>query len=373
MRTSIAQRMIDTGGRSTGFDYMRLLLAVAILCWHSVVTSYGGDVQDAVAAGPARPLIAVMLPAFFTLSGFLVAGSLTRTRTLGMFLGLRALRIFPALAVESLIAALIVGPLLTTDTLAQYVSDPRFHAYFLNLLGLPQYFLPGVFQNTPFPRVNGQLWTVPVEMHCYLLIAGLSLLGATKKRELVLFAGGLFLVGLVIWWFIIDPTGFFRVMGPLPGGLLEVSFLAGVAIHLYADRLPWRWSWGLAGLVIGLLLLAHPAGQWLAVIPLAYATVFFGLTNPPKSGPLRGADFSYGIFLYGFVVQQTFMALCPWGRHWWINIAVCLPATTIVAALSWRFVEKPALSLKGRLAQLEALWLARPKRSRAVSTTQASA
>src|ERR1700761_3676596 len=114
MLKTIQDRISETGGRSTGFDYMRLVLALAILGWHSIVTCYGSVAQDAVGASPARPLIALLLPAFFALSGFLVAGSLERSRTIPMFLGLRALRILPALAVESLISALIIGPLLTT-------------------------------------------------------------------------------------------------------------------------------------------------------------------------------------------------------------------------------------------------------------------
>jgi peptidoglycan/LPS O-acetylase OafA/YrhL len=127
MQTTIAQRMIETGGRPTGFDYLRLALAVLIVCSHSVVMSYGLEVQTVVTSAPWRPLTAVLLPAFFALSGFLVAGSLERSRTIGMFVGLRALRIYPALAVESLVAALILGPLLTTRSLGTYFSDQELH------------------------------------------------------------------------------------------------------------------------------------------------------------------------------------------------------------------------------------------------------
>ncbi len=364
--TTIAQRMTETGGRPTGFDYLRLGLAVSILCWHSVVTCYGSDVQTAVDSSLARPLMAVLLPAFFALSGFLVASSLERSKTIGMFLGLRAIRIFPALAVESLIAALILGPLLTTRPVLAYFADPQFHAYFLNILGDPHFYLPGVFTSTPFNQVNSQLATIPYELKCYIMLTALALLGAVRRPAVLLWAT-LALTALGVGWAAITaPHDLTAVGGPVAGSLLIVSFLAGVLIYLYRERIAWRWSWGVGSLILGLLLLDVPVGENLAVFPLAYATVFFGLTNAPKTGVLRGADYSYGIFLYGFAVQQTYVLLAPDGRHWWLNIAVTLPATAAVAALSWHLVEKPALGLRTQLARLEARWLARPRRAPAL-------
>ena len=60
---------------------------------------------------------------FFCLSGFLVAGSLERCRTPISFAGLRIFRIFPALVVEVLLSALILGPLLTHYSLKMYFMN----------------------------------------------------------------------------------------------------------------------------------------------------------------------------------------------------------------------------------------------------------
>jgi peptidoglycan/LPS O-acetylase OafA/YrhL len=371
MSTTIAQRMVATGGRPTGFDYMRLVLAILIVCWHSVVTSYGDAVQVAVSSTPARPLVAVLLPAFFTLSGFLVAGSLERCKTIGTFVGLRALRIYPALAVESLIAALILGPLMTTKPLGAYFADPVFHRYFMNILGDPQFMLPGVFKTNPLDLVNSQLWTIPYELRCYVVLTALALLGAARRPMMLLTATAAYMV-----WGIADtvlhyPFYLTYTAGPAPAWLLLANFLTGVLIYLWRERIPWKWSWGVAALVGALVLYDIPAGHYAAVPLASYATVFFGLTNPPKTGFLKGADYSYGIYLYGSIVQQTFMALAPWGRHWWINIAVSVPAAAAVAALSWHLVEKPALGLKSQLAKLEARWLARSPKATAKSAAQA--
>jgi peptidoglycan/LPS O-acetylase OafA/YrhL len=102
---TIADRIAATGGRATGFDYMRIVLAVSIIAYHTIATCYGKAAEREITSGVFRAPIAMLLPMFFALSGFLVAGSLERSRTLVMFLGLRAVRIFPALAVEIALSA----------------------------------------------------------------------------------------------------------------------------------------------------------------------------------------------------------------------------------------------------------------------------
>jgi peptidoglycan/LPS O-acetylase OafA/YrhL len=50
---------------------------------------------------------------FFALSGFLVAGSFERCKTIVSFGGLRVLRLMPALAVDTVLGALLLGPIFT--------------------------------------------------------------------------------------------------------------------------------------------------------------------------------------------------------------------------------------------------------------------
>lgn len=354
-------RLDASGGRPTGFDYERLTLACLVVAWHSVVTSYGGDVQLRLAAGPLGPLVALLMPMFFSLSGFLVAGSLERTRTIGKFLGLRALRIYPALVVEVVLSAFILGPLLTTLPLGTYVADPQFRMYLLNALGDVHFALPGVFSANPLAStVNGQLWTIPFELGCYVTIAALGMLGIVKRRWLFLVAIPLFT--LVFAAYLLGKYG--QISHPdgaaIPGPLLVIAFLIGVALYCYRDRVPHRWPVFAVSAVVGLTLLAIPYGDFLAPLPIAYSTVFLGLLNPPKLRMLRGADYSYGIFLYGFVIQQTFASFGSWTHHWFVNIAVCLPAAALVAAASWHWVESPAAGLKIHLSGAETWWLRRP-------------
>src|SRR4051812_44634124 len=122
MSLTIDARMIATRGRTTGFDYLRIGLAISIVLWHGIITSYGWAVEAVHWRAPEGVAFRFVLPMFFALSGFLVAGSLDRCRTLLGFFGLRVLRIVPALAVETTLSALIFGPLLTSDRLAEYFA-----------------------------------------------------------------------------------------------------------------------------------------------------------------------------------------------------------------------------------------------------------
>jgi peptidoglycan/LPS O-acetylase OafA/YrhL len=355
-----------TLGHSSGFDYMRMTLSLSIVALHSCITGYGAEAEVTLFTGPARPLVRLLVPMFFALSGYLVAGSLERSKTLGMFLALRAIRIYPALVVEVILSALILGPIVTSLPPRRYFSDPLFFKYMLNALGDVQFSLPGVFERNPLPGVvNLQLWTIPFELYCYLTLAFIALLGLKNRRVL----GPGFVVIITVTYLLVT---LFRhqgeivpVVGAINGGLLVVTFLAGVSIYFYQEMLPWNFWSGIGAIFLSMILLgsAH-LGDLLAPVPVAYATVYLGLLNPSRR-MLRGADYSYGIYLYGFVIQQTIVELIPAARIWYINMVISVPAAFVMAALSWHLVEKPAGRLRPLLTRLETKLLIVRQRKRA--------
>ena len=109
-------------GLTTGFDYLRLGLSVAVLVWHSILLTAGPAAYSGLWSGPFRFIPAAILPMFFALSGFLVTGSLMRTN-IHHFLALRAIRLVPALAVEVTLSALILGVAFTTMPLREYFTS----------------------------------------------------------------------------------------------------------------------------------------------------------------------------------------------------------------------------------------------------------
>jgi peptidoglycan/LPS O-acetylase OafA/YrhL len=79
-------------------------------------------------------------------------------------------------------------------------------------------------------------------------------------------------------------------------------------------------------------------------------------TNPEKAAQGGGIpDYSYGLFLYGFVIQQVIAQMGPWAHHWYINLILSLPIAAAFAAFSWHAIEKPALQLRQLLPAIEGL------------------
>jgi peptidoglycan/LPS O-acetylase OafA/YrhL len=101
-------------------------------------------------------------------------------------------------------------------------------------------------------------------------------------------------------------------------------------------------------------LMLHPGSAFAAAIPTTYCVLYIGMLKFPRLRFIESGDYSYGIYLYGFPIQQTLVHLFPIFREWWpLLFVVAAPLTFAFAALSWHLIEKPTLSLK-RLVKPEA-------------------
>ena len=342
-RETFAGRMARDG-YTAGFDYLRIGLAFSVVLWHSVVAS-GNFTAAAIAEGPVLgPFLTLVLPMFFALSGFLVSGSLDRSKRVSGFVTLRVIRLVPALAVEVLLSALILGPLVTTSTLAQYFTDRRFFAYFGNIVGRIRYNLPGVFETNPDAgMVNISLWTVPYELECYLALVGIALFGIFRRPKMF----ALITIGLIVLASIhtlAETSGAGRT-GVFYNRTLVLAFLCGNLLYLYRSHIPLSPTLALASFVMCFAMLSFGPTAQLSVLPAAYITVYLGLQNPPR---IMGGDYSYGVYLFGFPLQQL-IASFPTLRPWWVIFLLTVPLSLAYAAFSWHCVEKPVLDRKKRI------------------------
>lgn len=347
---TIAKRVIETKGKTSGFDYLRVGLALSVIAVHSTVTSYGAEVDHLIWARPQVAFYHMILPMFFAVSGFLVAGSLERCETLVSFYGLRVLRILPALFVEVVMSAIVLGPLVSTLKPASYFVAPEFRAYFLNLIGDMHYVLPGVFAANPLPHiVNGQLWTVPFELECYIALGVLTIIGLLRCPRILLF---IVAAGQALWAWEAIRRGGDHTLGA-SGPVLVLCFLVGVLLFLYREYVPLNKPLFATALFLSLGLVLLPRGAYYVSVPATYLTVYVGLLDPPKVRYLFSGDYSYGLYLYGVPIQQGFASMGSWAHHWYLNLAFTLALGFSIAFFSWHYIEKPTLALRRFLPALE--------------------
>lgn len=340
---TIEQQMIATGKHSSGFDYIRLIFAILIIERHTLLICQGRAAESLTWIGPFRSYYQFLVPVFFALSGFLVAGSLERSKNLISFLVLRVLRIFPALGGEVLISALIIGPFLTYIPLKVYFSNKWFFLYFLNILGDIHYYLPGVFVFNPFHMVNGQLWTVPCDLECYAIITVLAILRIINYPRIFGFCALLFTV-----FAFYDDWHHGRIMldSRSTDNMVTATFLWGVFLYLYRKNIPYSFGFFYGALFLTWGFLQYAETVYLATLPAAYITVYMGLKNPKKIFPLTKGDYSYALYLYGFPIQQAVYQLFPTCRVWYLHFPISLFFTSICAYISWTFLESKIMDLK---------------------------
>jgi peptidoglycan/LPS O-acetylase OafA/YrhL len=253
------------------------------------------------------------------------------------FLSLRAMRIFPALAVEVIVSAVVLGLLVTRLPIGDYLSSPLFHAYFLTILGDIQFTLPGVFDGRP---INLQLWTIPFELDCYICLVILSLLGIVRRRGAL---GALIIAAALIMTIAALHGSTYHKGWNVPGRMLVLSFLFGVAGYLFKSVLPYRASLFWASVVAIYIFLNSPNLVFLAAAPLAYATIYLGLKRLP---PIPFGDLSYGVYLFHFPIARALFETTGRVMPWQVLLPSTVVLTMAFAALSWRFVEKPILDRK---------------------------
>jgi peptidoglycan/LPS O-acetylase OafA/YrhL len=287
---------------------------------------------------------------FFAISGFLVTQSFEQTANPLHYLGKRALRIFPGLFVATVVSAFILGPLVTTLPLGTYFSRPEPYAYVLGntLLDQTIHELPGVsfVDNSVGHEINGSLWTLRLEFTMYLMVLALGLVRLlTVRAALLLLAFGIaclqfeFLFPLEKWgWFFRLLSGWGWLVGFFAAGLL-----------LYKLRNTRIFDGRIAILALAGLVLSVPWHLFIPLFPVfgCYLALWLAISpRLPVIPAARFGDLSYGIYIYGWPVEEAVIWFFGGRAAWWQVFLTALPTAATLAFLSWHLVERPMLRLK---------------------------
>lgn len=329
------------------FDLIRLVAALMVMLGHS----YG------IQAAKAEPALwfthlesfgSLAVYAFFMISGMLVSASFENQSSSFRFIGLRMLRIWPGAMACAIFIVLVVGPIFSTMPPHVFLTDPQtmrwsFHNVLLiDPVGGP---LPGLFEaNHLKSLVNATVWTLPVELKCYVIVLLAGLLGCigSKRRTLAVVV----LAGVVFAIFANHPPkylplGDFFIL-PLAYSFYPVPFfLLGMLLYAFRDRVVIDGRLALV-LLVAYLILRHSQFSPVMLYPaFAYGVLWMGST-PVLRRIVPKHDYSYGIYLYGFVVQQSLSGLYP-AMNNYLSLLFAVPITVMLAALSWHLVERPCM------------------------------
>ena len=339
--------------RADNFRIIRLVAASAVIFSHAYALNMGLTFATLL----KEPLFAwtgvtfgdLAVNVFFVTSGFLVSRSLMDGGRARDFVMARVLRIYPGLIVAVLACALVLGPLVSNLGLAQYLAKKATWAFVLYdsaaIAPLNMRFeLPGVFVHNPYADVvNASLWTLPWEIWMYISLLVLSSLRLTGRAFPALLA-------VVLTGYGLSQFGVWKPFDSFP---ILTRFLAffyvGVALCRYRKIVPisGKVALGLTGLfVLGSVLAQN---TFFEPFYVGYMTLFVAYWPP---GVIRrwseGADISYGVYIYAYPVQQTWVWLL--GPHnVLLNCALTFPIAAALGFASWVLIEKPALNLKARL------------------------
>jgi len=336
------------------FDLIRLFAAFQVALAHSdrYILNWGGIISPVLEFIPGVPI-------FFLISGFLIAASYERSRTLSSFARKRALRIFPALWV---CLAGTVLMLFATGYLG-LVQAPisQLFLWFAAQATIFQFYNPESMRHFGAGIVNPALWTIGVEIQFYIAMPFLSaLFHRSRALYACLFAAFALISAAYSLYLDVEWSDHIATK------LLGVSFIPWIAMFMVGNLAWFHWGkirgylegrfvlWFLVYVVCALIghqfqsksgiIISGNRISLLLFIPLAALVLSAAHTRPDMGRILRGNDISYGVYLWHMPVIGCWLYLN--GAQTYPGMAACILITAILGILSWRWIESPALKRK---------------------------
>tara|TARA_R110000772_G_scaffold40132_13_gene93998 strand:- start:5249 stop:6325 length:1077 start_codon:yes stop_codon:yes gene_type:complete len=340
--------------KQNNFDLIRLLAATQVVIIHGVEhlgfrLPFHEITLKVMEAFPGVPI-------FFLVSGFLITSSYQRSPALRDFFKNRVLRIFPALWLcfgFSLLLVFFSGYAIGND-----IAPQEFLFWAFTQLSFLQFYNPEFLRGFGVGAMNGSLWTIPVEMQFYILTPIMMFIFTRKSKIFFVILAISVALNFTHTRVIPDIEGLPQYVKILGVSFLPwiYMFMLGALCNIYWDKISpflvgkfkiWMLSYGV------IILISHfvDIGARNNVILLPWVLVIGGLvlsatfTKPALADSLLNRnDISYGVYIYHMPVFNYFIERQLFAESNWAWLAIIF--VFIVSYLSWRLVERPALSLK---------------------------
>ncbi len=336
------------------FDFVRLIAAWLVLYSHSYVLSASKEIELISKYLKFDSAGGLAVGVFFSISGYLVFKSLENSSSLKIFIIKRALRIYPALIFSVLFSVFVVGLICTELSIQEYLTNRKTLSYLKTITGFNiKYELPGVFENFPEKSVNGSLWSIAIELRCYLVLGLISLLPFSMKIKL--WISVLILSSLLLFRPIEAPSDLsIKFMGlAYDFNKFGLMFTLGCLIASYEKHKNFHYI-KFIGLICACILIIISNLEiskftliaYNYLIPFIFIWIGIYFTFLPKI-PDKIGDISYGLYVFSFPIQQLLIYL-ELSSNLVNFILLSTTLSVFLSAISWQFVEKPFLNLKNK-------------------------
>lgn len=350
---------MDPNHYQNNFDFIRFVAASFVIIAHSFQLI--GLVEPK--SNSWMTLGYLGLAIFFITSGFLITKSWDQDRIIKLFIWKRFLRIIPGLIFASIIVTLIIGPIVTTFSLFDYFFNIQTYRFFFFSIFFPAWNLipfdnlPGVFINNPVSGlVNGPLWTLVYEAGMYLLVIIFGIIGILHKKIIMIpliFISYVVLIimrnysNLVSVFIPINLIDFLPVVTPII--IFFCFFFTASLFYFYNKNNTYSIKIFLILTTVFIITSFTTTYQFFSIITLPYMILFIAHQKIPHLNNFgKYGDFSYGMYIFAFPIQQTIVLFFP-GLNIIYYIAMCFLFTFPLAYISWNFIESKALSWKKNL------------------------
>jgi peptidoglycan/LPS O-acetylase OafA/YrhL len=134
--------------------------------------------------------------------------------------------------------------------------------------------------------------------------------------------------------------------------LLYIYFVTGSLAYVLRHRIPMNSTCAaVAALTItAVYLFPDTLGDDIALPALVYLTVAIGASDIPAIPLYSGGDYSYGIYLYGFPLQQSLVQIFPGRFTPMTHFMASIILVTAFAMASWHLFEKPILRVRRKFS-----------------------
>lgn len=338
-----------TTNRDNNLNIIRFIAAVMVIYGHMYpLLGIGGySIFN-------QAISTVGVKIFFVISGYLITQSWLSDSKVVTYSLKRFFRIMPGLIALTLITAFVIGPLVTDVSAVQYFGEFRYSVvmYLKNALLYPIYSLPGVFGGNIYQgAVNGSLWTLPIEVAMYIVLPIVIIvfkkLGNYKAGIVLAFIVSLVANSIKLHT---NPTAYYVVYGTNVWDALNLVPYFFIGAIFTFERVKKCLNLQVASilmLVLASLNISLVKMELLFVFVLPYFVFSFGFSpNPVFSKFGRKVDLSYGMYLYGFVIQQILVKyLLKYNLSVNVFFVISTIVTLVCAAFSWYLIEKPAQNM----------------------------